>query len=457
MQRILNDLPLYANRKVTYSERMKIMMNLKKSNVITAIICAVTLSTVSFYTGVSAASSSSVSYKSQGKIVFDNNTDDTSDDVVFDASDFKTISDMVISGKKQIGTELNKYPSVNFNLSSSIPDFAELANAVDILTDDTTDTTSDKILKDYTAYVKGNKIKGSIPSKAAATYTPGRSDQTIAAGQYLGGAQTIKGDSNLQAANIVSGKTIFGVTGTATTESHRIESNKSVTISNTSGSITPTSGNNAMAAVSYSVQGVDASKIVSGQSILGVSGNHTCTTCTQTHRTPQSSKTVTPTADGFTVTPDSGYNSMDQVVINGDSNLIAENIKDGVEIFGVTGSLNSSSSTTIPGIGTYYLRASGTYVTNGGISSAITVDLSYAANLSVSIDKKNCGKMRLRILSGECPAASVESYDNTVIDESFSGNTLDVTLSDLSGIYTIVLSTSPTTGTGIFTGHLVVS
>lgn len=325
------------------------MINIKKSNVITAIICAVTLSTVSFYTGVNAASSS-VSYKSQGKIVFDNNTDDTSDDVVFDASDFKTISDMVISGKKQVGTELNKYPSVNFNLSSSVPDFAELANAVDILTDDTTDTTSDKILKDYTAYVKGNKIKGSIPSKAAATYTPGRSDQTITAGQYLSGVQTIKGDSNLQAANIISGKTIFGVTGNATVESHRIESNKSVTISNTSGSITPTSGNNAMAAVSYSVQGVDASKIVSGQSILGVSGNHTCSTCTQTHRTPQSSKTVTPTAGGLTVTPDSGYNSMDQVVINGDGDLIAENIKSGVEIFGVTGTLNSSSGEGVSNI-----------------------------------------------------------------------------------------------------------
>lgn len=247
------------------------MMNLRKSNVITAIICAAALSTVSFYTGVNAASS--VPYKSQGKIVFDNNTDDTADDVVFDAGDFKTISDMVVSGKKQIGAELNKYPSANFNLSSSIPDFAELANAVDILTDDTTDTTSDKILKDYTAYVKGNKIKGAIPSKAAAAYTPGRSDQTIAAGQYLSGAQTIKGDQNLTAANIISGKAIFGVQGSAQAESHTIEANKSVNITSTSGSITPSSGNNAMSAVTYSVSGVDASKIISGQSILGVAGS----------------------------------------------------------------------------------------------------------------------------------------------------------------------------------------
>lgn len=50
-------------------------------------------------------------------------------------------------------------------------------------------------------------------AKAAATYTPGTTDQTITAGQYLTGDQTIKGDANLLAANIVQGVTIFGVTG----------------------------------------------------------------------------------------------------------------------------------------------------------------------------------------------------------------------------------------------------
>ena len=53
-----------------------------------------------------------------------------------------------------------------------------------------------------------------LTTKAAATYTPGTSDQTISANQYLTGAQTVKGDSNLIAANIASGVTIFGITGT---------------------------------------------------------------------------------------------------------------------------------------------------------------------------------------------------------------------------------------------------
>lgn len=134
------------------------MKNISKSNVITAIICSVALSSASFYTGTAA--SNSVSYQSQGKIVFNNNTEDTTDDVVFDASDFKVIDDMVVSGKKQIANELNKYPAINIDITGSIPDFSELANAVDILTDDTTDTTSDKILKGYTAYVRGSKIEG---------------------------------------------------------------------------------------------------------------------------------------------------------------------------------------------------------------------------------------------------------------------------------------------------------
>ena len=55
-----------------------------------------------------------------------------------------------------------------------------------------------------------------LVTKAATTYTPTTSDQTIAAETYLTGAQTIKGDSNLQAQNIASGVTIFGVTGSLT-------------------------------------------------------------------------------------------------------------------------------------------------------------------------------------------------------------------------------------------------
>lgn len=59
-------------------------------------------------------------------------------------------------------------------------------------------------------------LTASVTTKAAATITPGTTDQEIASGTYLTGKQTIKGDANLVAANIVSGHSIFGVSGSAT-------------------------------------------------------------------------------------------------------------------------------------------------------------------------------------------------------------------------------------------------
>ena len=126
---------------------------------------------------------------------------------------------------------------------------------------DTSDATAlaSDILSGKTAYVKGEKVTGNIATvtqatptvtintanglitatatqtagyvaagsksgtkqlafKAATTITPGTTNQTaVAANTYVGGAITVKGDANLVASNIVSGKSIFGVVGTATT------------------------------------------------------------------------------------------------------------------------------------------------------------------------------------------------------------------------------------------------
>lgn len=81
---------------------------------------------------------------------------------------------------------------------------------------DTSDAnaTAADILTGKTAYVNGSKVTGSIPSVEAATITPGTLDQTINAGQYVAGAQTIKGEPNLLAENIKNGVSIFGVSGT---------------------------------------------------------------------------------------------------------------------------------------------------------------------------------------------------------------------------------------------------
>lgn len=70
-------------------------------------------------------------------------------------------------------------------------------------------------LSSVTVNAISNQYIGSgITQKAEATITPGTTDQTLEAGQYLAGAQTIQGDANLIAGNIASGVSIFGVTGT---------------------------------------------------------------------------------------------------------------------------------------------------------------------------------------------------------------------------------------------------
>jgi len=163
--------------------------------------------------------------------------------------------------------------------------------------------TSDKILSGYTAYVKGNTITGSIPSKGAATYTPGTSNQTIASGQYLSGAQTIKGDANLVAANIAKGKSIFGISGTYTSDANAV------------------AGNILSGKTAY----------VNGSKITGSMPSRSATT-------------YTPGTSNQTIA--SGQYLSGAQTIKGDANLVAANIAKGKSIFGISGTYTSDATAT---------------------------------------------------------------------------------------------------------------
>lgn len=63
-------------------------------------------------------------------------------------------------------------------------------------------------------------LTASVTTKAAATITPGTSNQTISSGTYLTGTQTIAGDADLVGSNIISTANIFGVQGTVVLQNY---------------------------------------------------------------------------------------------------------------------------------------------------------------------------------------------------------------------------------------------
>lgn len=88
------------------------------------------------------------------------------------------------------------------------------------------------------------------------------------------------------------------------------------------------------------------------------------------------SKTVTPSALQQTVTPDSGYDGLSSVTVNGDSDLVAGNIKKNVEIFGVTGSYEGGGGA--PVIEALSITQNGTYTPPSGVDgyAPVTVNVS---------------------------------------------------------------------------------
>lgn len=101
------------------------------------------------------------------------------------------------------------------------------------------------------------------------------------------------------------------------------------------------------------------------------------------------SKTIIPTTSDQTITPDSGYDGLSQVVVSAvtsaiDSDIVAGNIKSGVNILGVTGTYSGSGGSTLtptagdyPVVGNGGLGGGGSQLTNTGISVTIPVTGTY--------------------------------------------------------------------------------
>ena len=120
---------------------------------------------------------------------------------------------------------------VSVSASDNIPQLvAKMASIVTLASgSQDANATASQVLSGYSAYVKGTKVNGSVPSLGAQTITPGTTAKTIPAGRYLSGLQTIAGDGNLAAGNIKKGVSIFGVTGSYEGEGKVLEGTVNIT------------------------------------------------------------------------------------------------------------------------------------------------------------------------------------------------------------------------------------
>lgn len=379
-------------------------------NILTALICAFALSVVSLNFVEAATGTSGLSYKSQGRIVFTNNPD-PSDDVVFDASDFTTIDQVVVNGKNQVMSKLNEYKDENGNSKlnlSGLQSFDDLANAVDTITSGS-NAAADQILAGSKAMVGKNIVTGTMVNNGAVTQSLNAGGSyTIPAGYHNGQgkitANSLASQTSATAGadHILSGKTAW-VNGTLVTGTMTNRGSISRTIN----------------------PGVSTSLDAGYYS----GGTITANTCTSTHVDNQDGGTVTPGTSNKTITPDSSHTGLSQVVVAGDSDLIAENIKSGVNIFGVTGSLNSSpkvatfevyphmSRGDCPNCGKLEYRVIGNLETYASIQNPLTTyRYPYVANSNDSILNHTTFEFyhNLNLYStAQCSYVSVEMIEDT--------------------------------------------
>ena len=201
--------------------------------------------------------------------------------------------------------------SANIKAGINIFGVAGNANVVDT-TEGTNPITAALVYPGKIGFVNGVKITGTMATKAAATITPGTTDQTIAASQYLTEVQTISGDADLVNTNIKAGVNIFGVAGTFTAD--------------------------ATAAASDILTGKTG--YVNGAKITGTRGVISPTY--QDQYTAIGTTVTTPADTGvlnayLQIPPDSVMSGINWVR-SPQPNLLAGNIKSGVSIFGVAGS-----------------------------------------------------------------------------------------------------------------------
>jgi hypothetical protein len=158
----------------------------------------------------------------------------------------------------------------------------------------TGDATANDLVSGKKGYVNGSLITGALSSGSNVSSTS--LVTTLPDGEYSGKTVTLT-DTNLSAANIRSGKTIFGVTGSA----------------------------------AIATGAATASQVLSGKTFSNASGSGTGAMASN------AAATYTPTTSAQTIPQ--GYHTGSDLV-SGDANLLSSNIRASVSLFGVSGATN---------------------------------------------------------------------------------------------------------------------
>lgn len=192
-------------------------------------------------------------------------------------------------------------PSIEVPLSGS-PGNAEFYD-----TSDATLNSGDKMLSGNTAYANGVKYTGSITTKTGTDLSASGDTVTVPAGYYASQATKAVSAGSATAPATISGTSASVSTGTNT-----------LTLSKTI-SVTPS--------------------VTAGYVSAGTAGNSAVSLTASV--TTKGATTYTPTTSNQTIS--SGTYLTGAQTISGDANLVAANIKSGVSIFGVAGSLSAAT------------------------------------------------------------------------------------------------------------------
>lgn len=174
-------------------------------------------------------------------------------------------------------------------------------------TSDATLDSGDKMLSGSTAYADGTKYTGTIATKTASDVSASGASVTVPTGYYA--TQVTK---SVASGSATAPTSISGTTATLTSGTNTLTLTKTV-------SVTPV--------------------VEAGYVNAGTAGNSSVSLTATV--TTKAATTITPGTANQTIA--SGTYLTGTQTISGDSNLVASNIKSGVSIFGVAGSLTSAT------------------------------------------------------------------------------------------------------------------